>query len=70
MFQNIYSYHSENDINESQSETEKIASQDQDELTKPVLNPPPEKPEDNSTEEDNVFYMKDCDLPDFQLPHT
>lgn len=70
MFQNVYSYHSENDINESLSETENFASQDQDESTKPVLIPSPEKPEDNGTEEDNVFYMKDWDLPDFQLPPT
>jgi len=70
MFHNVYSYHSKNDINESLSETENFASQDQDESTKPVLIPPQEKPEDNGTEEDNVFYMKDWDLPDFQLPPT
>ncbi len=70
VFHNVYSYHSENDINESQSETEKLASHDQAESTTPVLNPPPKRSEDKGNEENNEFYMEDWDLPEFQLPST
>lgn len=68
VFQNVYSYYSENDINDSQLETDKIASQVQVESTTPVLTPPPEKPEDKGNEENNVFYMEDWDLTDIRLP--
>ncbi|MEJ1268288.1 DNA-binding protein [Pantoea dispersa] len=68
VFQNVYSYHSENDINESQSEKYNFSSQNQAESTTPVLNPPPEIPKDKGNEENNVFYMEDWDLSDFQLP--
>lgn len=68
VFQNVYSYHSENDINDSQSKIDKIVPQVQTESTTPVLNLPPERPVDKGTEGDNVFYMEDWDLTDFQLP--
>lgn len=68
VFQNVYSYHSENDINESQSEKDNFSSQDQAESITPVLNSPPEIPKDKGNEENNVFYMEDWDLSDFQLP--
>lgn len=67
VFSNVYSYHTDTDNKAAQSEEnlKHVSAQSGTENSeRPLL----QKPDLSNAEKDNVFYIEDLDLPNFELP--